>query len=113
MLRRLDLRGATGDLRSVLPRPKAAVEPPVAEVQAILAEVEARGDDALREFTERFDRVTVDEVRVPPEQVKAALDEIPDALRAALEVARDNIDAYHRGQLGPELEVEQIGRAHV
>jgi histidinol dehydrogenase len=92
MLRRLDLRGVTGDLRSVLPRPHAAVEPPIADVQAILADVEARGDDALREYTARFDGVPVEELRVPPEQVKAALDEIPDVLRAALEVARDNIE---------------------
>ena len=46
MLTRLDLRGVTGDLRSRIPRPAAATEPPVAEVQAIIAEVRDGGDDA-------------------------------------------------------------------
>ncbi len=39
MLTRLDLRGVTGDLSAVLPRPPAVDEGPVAAVRAILAEV--------------------------------------------------------------------------
>jgi histidinol dehydrogenase len=91
MLQRLDLRGFTGDLVARLPRPQVAKEPPIAEVQALLADVAARGDAALREATERFDGVVLDELRVPPEEVAAALDEIPADLRAALEVAHRNI----------------------
>ncbi|MDQ3757430.1 MAG: histidinol dehydrogenase, partial [Actinomycetota bacterium] len=73
MLKRLDLRGVTGgDLRASLPRPEAAKEPPVAAVQAILADVRSRGDAAVRECTERFDGVSLDGFRVPQSEIDDA-----------------------------------------
>jgi histidinol dehydrogenase len=104
VLRRLDLRGTgTADLRRRLPRPAAQAEPPVDEVRAVLAEVRERGDDALRDFTLRFDGVAVDDLRVPPAEVRAALDAVPADLREALEAAHENIAAYHRAQVGDEV----------
>lgn len=91
-------------LRATLPRPTAQVEPPVEEVRALLAEVRDRGDEALRELTARFDGAVVDELRVPPDALQAALAAIPADLRAALEVARDNIAAYHRQQVHADAE---------
>ena len=104
VLRRLDLRGTgSGDLRRRLPRPAAQTEPPVDEVRAVLAAVRERGDDALRELTERFDGVRIDDIRVPVEEVTAALDAIPADLREALEVAHANIAAYHEAQCRDEV----------
>ncbi|MFP5254397.1 MAG: histidinol dehydrogenase [Acidimicrobiia bacterium] len=104
MLQRLDLRGVTGDLRGRLPRPQAQVEPPIEEVRALLADVRQRGDEALRELTARFDGATVDDLRVPPAEVAAALDVIDPAVRAALEVAHRNITAYHQAQRHADAE---------
>lgn len=109
MLSRLDLRGVTGDLRARIPRPAAAVEPPVAEVQAILREVRERGDDALRALSERFDGVTIDEIRVPQSEIEAALAAIPPLLRESLEAARANILAFHRETLPSEDRHERDG----
>ncbi|MFO7279382.1 MAG: histidinol dehydrogenase [Thermoanaerobacterales bacterium] len=104
MLRRLDLRGTgTADLRRRLPRPAAQTEPPVEEVRAVLAEVRERGDAALRDFAARYDGVELDDLRVSPDEVARALEEIPADLRAALEVAHANIAAYHTAQLGDEV----------
>ena len=104
MLRRLDLRGTGNDVRGRLPRPAVQVEPPIDEVRALLADVRARGDVALRELTERFDGPRIDALRVPPEEVASALDAIPADLRAALEVAQRNIAAYHQRQRHPDAE---------
>jgi len=104
VLNRLDLRGSSGDLRGRLPRPAAQVEPPIEEVRALLADVRERGDEALRELTARFDRAEIDDLRVPPAEVAAALDAIDPALRAALEVAHRNITAYHEAQRHPDAE---------
>ena len=104
VLRRLDLRGTgTDDLRRRLPRPTAQTEPPIGEVRAVLDEVRADGDAALRRFAERFDGVVLDDLRVAPDDVAAALDEIPSDLREALEAAHDNIAAYHAAQRGDEV----------
>jgi histidinol dehydrogenase len=104
VLRRLDLRGSgTADLRSRLPRPTVQVEPPVDEVRAVLAHIRDGGDAALRTLIQRFDGARVDELRVPPTEIAAALDRIPARLRASLEAAHANIGAYHAAQRGPEL----------
>lgn len=104
MLQRLDLRGVRGDLRGRLPRPQAQVEPPIEEVRALLADVRSRGDDALRELTERYDGARIDALRVPDEEVQAAFGAIAPDLRAALQVAHGNIAAYHERQRHPDAE---------
>jgi len=104
VLQRLDLRGVDGDLRARLPRPQAQVEPPIEEVRAVLADVRARGDDALRDLTQRFDGARIDDLRVPTGDAEAALKAIPDDLRAALELAHANITAYHAAQLRPDAD---------
>ncbi|HEX5365449.1 MAG TPA: histidinol dehydrogenase [Acidimicrobiales bacterium] len=104
MLRRLDLRGAgLADLRRRLPRPPSHAGATDGRVRAVLDEVRAGGDAALRRFAEQFDGVVLDDLAVPPAEVAAALDEIPVDLRRALEAARDNIAAYHAAQVGVEV----------
>jgi histidinol dehydrogenase len=117
MLERLDLRGVIGDVRARLPRPAAAKDQPVAAVQAVLAGVKDRGDEAVREFTKKFDGVDIDDLQVPPGDVEAALGNISPLLREALEAARDNILAFHREQLHDDgkfqregLEVREVTR---
>ena len=109
MLTRLDLRGASGDWRARLPRPVAASNLPVDAVRSILGQVREGGDAAVRELTERFDGVRLDDLRVPQEEVEAALSAIPPLLREALEAARTNILAYHRHQVRADARHERDG----
>ncbi|MGI8793323.1 MAG: histidinol dehydrogenase [Acidimicrobiales bacterium] len=110
MMNRLNLTSTPiDDLRTSLPRPKAAEHPPSALVQEIIDVVRAGGDAAVRELTERFDKTTVDELRVTAEAIEAALAEVPPLLREALEAARANILAYHRATVTEELRYERDG----
>jgi histidinol dehydrogenase len=81
----------------------------VEAVREILADVRRRGDAAVREYTERFDGVAVDDLRVSPEEMGAALDAAPHALRQALEVALDAIAAFHREQVRVDGRHERDG----
>ncbi len=96
VLQFLDLRGVTNALGSQLPRPNLAGEGPVAEVRAIVADVRAHGDSALREYTRRFDGVELDRLAVSPEEIAAAPGRIEAGLLEALTAARDSIDAFYR-----------------
>jgi histidinol dehydrogenase len=103
LLRRLDVRGFTGNrtqLREALPRPADEQERSAETVAAIIAEVRAKGDSALRSFTEEFDHVRLDELRVPTSEIEAAAARIPKALRDALDVAHTRILAYHAHEAG-------------
>jgi histidinol dehydrogenase len=110
MLKRLDLRGISGDLGAHLPRPNLGGDEPVEAVRAILAEVEARGDAALRDFTARFDGVQLGpELQVPRRELDDALGRIDGGLRAALEEAAASIRSFHEGQRTPEHHHERGG----
>jgi histidinol dehydrogenase len=110
MLARLDLRGFTDDLvAAVARRPLDADPAKVAAVREIIAGVRARGDAALREYTERFDGCALDDLRVPKAETKAALEAISTDLRDALEYANGEITAYHEAQRAPYVAREQAG----
>jgi histidinol dehydrogenase len=72
-----------------------------AVVADIIADVRARGDAAVIALTERFDRIalTPDTLRITPKEVEAAITQVSDADRAALELAADRIRAYHARQM--------------
>jgi histidinol dehydrogenase len=100
VLRRLDLRGRTGDeLVADLPRPDQAAEGPTDAVRSILGAVRARGDAAVREFTERFDGVDLTDPRVGSAELQQALGEIPSELRAALQESHDAVRDFHAEQV--------------
>ncbi len=72
-----------------------------ATVAAIIADVRARGDEAVVELTNRFDRVglTADQLRFSADEIDAAIAEVSDKDRAALELAAERIRAYHERQM--------------
>ncbi|MFM9934846.1 MAG: histidinol dehydrogenase [Novosphingobium sp.] len=71
------------------------------DVAAIIAEVRARGDEALAEYTARFDGhlLAGDTWQISAEECRDAFDALAPDLRAALELAAQRIRAYHEAQL--------------
>jgi histidinol dehydrogenase len=84
--------------------PPAAVED---TVRSILRDVRARGDDAVLEYTRRWDDPTATlarlRVHVPPLAVARAL--VPPEIAAGLTLARDRIRAFHERQRAQDLEM--------
>ena len=72
-----------------------------AAVRAIIADVAARGDDALKGYTQKFDKVDLDRagLKITAEEIEAALKACSREALDALELARDRIEAYHRRQV--------------
>jgi histidinol dehydrogenase len=72
-----------------------------AVVRDIIADVRARGDAALSEYTARFDHLPCAnpaELEIPRARFEAAAQRLPKAQRTALEQAADRIRAYHERQ---------------
>ena len=67
--------------------------------QDIIEGVRASGDEALRRYCKDFDGVEVDEFRLPPERIDAALDNIDPAFLAALEKAAEQIRDFHQREV--------------
>jgi histidinol dehydrogenase len=86
MIRRIDLRGSTpADYREVVPRADVDVDAAVEVVRPICEAVRARGVDAIRELSLRFDGLAPEHLRVPQEVLSAALADLDPRVRAALE----------------------------
>ncbi|MFT5132338.1 MAG: histidinol dehydrogenase [Gammaproteobacteria bacterium] len=66
----------------------------------ILKDVRNRGDEALIEYTNRFDRrqASIEDLEVPGEAIQSALNEIPGAIRDELQKAAKRIRSYHEHQ---------------
>ena len=71
-----------------------------ATVRAIIADVKARGDAALADYTAKFDRVDLATMglRVTAAEIDAAEEKCKPEALAALKLARDRIEAYHQRQ---------------
>ncbi len=75
---------------------------------AIISEVRARGDAALCALTERFDRtpLTPDRLRLTKAEIDQAADAVSPELMAALRLAAERIEAFHRAQMPADLRME-------
>jgi histidinol dehydrogenase len=102
MALRLDTR--SGDFeqkfRAFLDTKREASADVEAAVRAIIAEVAARGDRALKDLTLKFDRLDLDQagIRVTPREIEAAWKSCSHEALDALNLARDRIEAFHRRQ---------------
>jgi len=104
LLRRLDTRSADFEagfarLRHWSAEADAAIE---SRVAGIVADVQARGDAAVLEYTARLDGVqaaSVAELELSQGTLRAALDAITPAQRHALQAAAERVRSYHERQL--------------
>lgn len=87
------------DIRRITKRDQAESEDIRKAVEAILADIEQRGDAAVREYTKRFDGVDLDSFLVSPEEIDTAVDIVGPDFMAILEEAAANIRAYHERQV--------------
>ena len=113
MLTTIDLRGrlAAGerlDYRSIVPRADFDTDAALAVVRPVCDAVAEHGEDALREYSEKFDRVVPESFRVPAEALATAAAELDPELRAAFEVAisrRRTVSVAEAGESSVEVAV--------
>ncbi|MEP4147619.1 MAG: histidinol dehydrogenase, partial [Halioglobus sp.] len=71
-------------------------------VGRVIADIAARGDDALLDYTRQFDHLdvaSVADLEIDPQRLQHALESIPAEQRVALEEAAKRIRDYHQHQL--------------
>ncbi|GAB76461.1 histidinol dehydrogenase [Austwickia chelonae] len=102
MISRIDLRGRELDaraLREALPRADYDMDDALDVVLPICEAVRTRGAEAVREYGHRFDGVTPPHLRVPPEVLAAALDQLDVDVRAALQESIRRARIVHAEQM--------------
>ncbi|MFL6561004.1 MAG: histidinol dehydrogenase [Bacillus sp. (in: firmicutes)] len=70
-------------------------------VKEVIAEIRTRGDEALREYTEKFDRVRLSSFSVTEEEIEAAYQQVEQGFIDIVREAAENIQSFHEKQLRP------------
>ncbi len=111
MLNRTDLRGqvpSAAELRAALPRAEYDVDAALHQVRPVVEAVRDRGVEAVLEFTERFDKVRPETVRVPAEELSKALSELDPQVRAALEESIKRARKVHSDQRRQDVTTQVV-----
>jgi len=88
------------DLAIVLDKPAVPDNLKVEEsVREIIAQVRQRGDDAVLEYTRRFDWANANAIPMPSSELEALASDVPDNLLAAIKIAKENIEQFHKRHL--------------
>jgi histidinol dehydrogenase len=90
---------------SLLEQTRATTNEVGQQVADIIARVRSQGDEALCALTHRFDGLLLApaQLRITPAEIEAAADSVPATLTAALDLAAQRIEAFHRAQLPADL----------
>lgn len=91
---------------SILARPVLNREALFKLVNNVLYDVKNEGDAALKKYTLQFDRIEINELRVSDTEFRQAETLLNDELKAAIGVAKSNIEKFHRAQQSTESPVE-------
>ena len=89
------------DLASIKRSIDAGTAEQQAAVKEIIENVRTRGDEALREYTKKFDRTDLDSFSVSSEEVEEAYNEMDKNFVAIVREAAENIRSFHEKQLRP------------
>ncbi len=94
------------DWNTILKRPTQTVGDIEAIVTTIFNEVEGHGDAAINTYTTKFDGVTLDNLKVSPEEINKAEIKVATKLKQAIATARVNIEKFHVAQRTSKVALE-------
>ena len=104
--RDLSVQEIVGQLR----RPGGFLSEDVRDIaRAIVTDVRKGGDDALLKHTERLDGVRPEPIRVPREEIEAALSALAPEVEESFRVAIENVRAFHEREMDGPWHIERTG----
>ncbi len=94
------------DWSRILKRPTQSVSDIEDTVNTIFKKVKEEGDHSLKELTEKFDGVILKAICVSDFEINEAIGLVSEELKAAVQLAKGNIDKFHKAQITTRIEVE-------
>lgn len=109
MLRAIDVKNKDELLKYLASRGSEISTESLMIANDILQDVKENGDEAVKKYTEKFDKRIVDDLKVSEEEFKRAISKADPAFKEAMEKAAENIRFYHekQKQTGYKLEKEK------
>lgn len=94
------------DYQEICSRPRIDTTTLNGVVNEVLSDIRQRGDDAVKAYELKFDHVELKELRVTESEIEEAYRTIDCELRDAIQLAHDNIKAFHESQIYKGKKIE-------
>lgn len=94
------------DYQEICSRPRIDTTTLNGVVNEVLSDIRQRGDDAVKAYELKFDHVELKELRVTESEIEEAYRTIDCELRDAIQLAHDNIKAFHESQIYEGKKIE-------
>ena len=94
------------DWKAILKRPTQSVADIEDIVNTVFSEVQENGDASIKGYTKKFDGVELNNFRVSEEEMEEAKTLVSTELKEAIQLAKGNIETFHRAQMTERVEVE-------
>ena len=83
----------------LMKRSGADIEDVIERVRPIIADVEKRGDEALIEYAQKFDKAELDGLKVSSEEFSAARQTLDPKIKSAIDHCAQNVRKFHKAQM--------------
>jgi len=90
----------------LLERPNASSSDLEVVVEEVFEQVKEKGDKAIKEYTQKFDKVSIQHISVTKIEIQLAENNVADKLKEAIQRAKQNIEVFHSAQKTPEIRIE-------
>lgn len=96
------------ELEELRKRPAIDLEQVMPVVKNILDEIKTGGDDAVKNYTSKFDGVDLEDFLVTEEEMEIAAGNVSDDFKKAVKIAAENIEKFHKAQRSSTYEIETM-----
>ena len=90
----------------LIERPTASYDDLEDLVSNVFEQIKTRGDDAIFEYTKKFDKVQIHKLQVGKKEILDGVNNVPKDLKNAIQKAKNNIEKFHKAQITKTVEVE-------
>ncbi len=89
------------DYERILKRSEVETDSIMSDVARVIEDVKTHGDQALVDYTRQFEQIdiNVDQIRVSPEEIKAAYEKVDEETIAAIRTLAGNVKRFHAAQM--------------
>ena len=91
---------------ALLARPTASYEELESLVSQVFLQVQKEGDKAIAAYTQQFDKITLNSISVTESEITQAISRVSDELKQSIQLAKANIEVFHKAQQTPTVQVE-------
>ena len=92
----------------ILKRPTQSFKDIEETVKVIFNEIKTTGHVAVAKYTSLFDGISLENIEVSNQEIEEAISSISQDLKQAIQLAKSNIEKFHKAQISSKIEVETI-----